>query len=105
MSNILTIGYTTEGSTDNRFLSGIIKRTFEEAAFECEGMIEVYDPICFESPKKDTFVENVLTISEKAFHSGINVLCIHVDADSDSDAHVMNYKITPSFNAAFESKK
>ncbi|MCO6491039.1 MAG: hypothetical protein J5I98_21660 [Phaeodactylibacter sp.] len=45
MSNIVTIGFVTEGTTDVRFLENIIKRAFEEIAFDCSGEIEVYDPI------------------------------------------------------------
>jgi hypothetical protein len=32
MSNIVIIGFATEGATDVRFLESIIRRTFEEVA-------------------------------------------------------------------------
>ena len=51
MANILTIAYTTEGSTDERFLNTIIKKVFEEVAFECDGVIEVYDPVFLNFPQ------------------------------------------------------
>ena len=37
MSNILQIGYTTEGVTDIRFLENIIRRSFERIVLECDG--------------------------------------------------------------------
>lgn len=35
------IGFVTEGTTDARFLGNIIQRSFEDAAFECKGQIEI----------------------------------------------------------------
>ena len=55
MTNILTIGIISEGVTDERFLPNIIRKTFEELAFECNGEIEVYEP---ESFKLNTFEVN-----------------------------------------------
>lgn len=97
MANILTIAYTTEGSTDERFLNTIIKKVFEEVAFECDGVIEVYDPVFFKFPQKEDFVSGVADLSKKAYQSGINVLCIHVDADSNKDDDVTKFKIIPAF--------
>lgn len=34
------VGFTTEGSTDVRFLRKIIERSFEEIAYECQGDVE-----------------------------------------------------------------
>jgi hypothetical protein len=45
MANILTIAYTTEGTTDERFLKSIISKVFEDAAFDCESQIEIFDPV------------------------------------------------------------
>ena len=88
MSNILTIAFTTEGTTDERFLKNIITKVFEELCFECESDIEVYEPLYLKFPKKDSFVEDVKNLSLKAFESGINVLCIHTDADHRNDKEV-----------------
>ena len=41
MTRQITIGFTTEGRTDVRFLESIIQRSFEGVAFECKGKIEV----------------------------------------------------------------
>ena len=99
MANILTIAYATEGSTDERFLNTIIKKVFEEIAFDCEGVIEVYDPVFMQLPKANSFVNSLVNLSRKAYQSGFNVLCIHVDADSNVDAEVIKYKIAPAFKA------
>ncbi|OQP59258.1 hypothetical protein A3860_38040 [Niastella vici] len=104
MSNILTIGYTTEGTTDQRFLKTIILKVFEELAFYCEGDIEVFEPIFIEFPKENGFINDVLEVALKASTAGINVLCIHVDADNSKDEDVNKFKFTPA-NAALLNKE
>jgi hypothetical protein len=99
VSNILTIAYTTEGSTDQRFLKSIILRMFEEVAFDCEGVIEVFDPIFIKFPKSDSFINGVIAASIKAYDIGMNVLCVHVDADSNKDDEVLTSKIEPAISA------
>lgn len=99
MSNILTIAYTTEGSTDQRFLKSIIIKVFEEVAFGCEGSIDVFDPVFIRLPKKDDFVSNLLAVAAEAHKIGINVLCVHVDADNNSDEQVTHFKVNPAFSA------
>lgn len=99
MSNILTIAYTTEGATDQRFLKAIIAKVFEELAFDCDGIIEVFDPVFIKFPKQLGFVNDFINVSIEAYKIGINVLCVHVDADSYSDEDVIKFKIAPAFNA------
>lgn len=102
MSNIVTIAFSTEGTTDKRFLASIIRKTFEKVAFECESTIEVYEPVYIQpvtSQNKLSFVQSVESISKLAFDRGINILCIHVDADHSSDNEVFNNKINPAFSA------
>ncbi|MEM0995977.1 MAG: hypothetical protein AAGN35_02810 [Bacteroidota bacterium] len=41
MTRQLIIGLAAEGTTDYRFLSNIIRRTYEELAFECQGDVEI----------------------------------------------------------------
>ncbi|MES2330850.1 MAG: DUF4276 family protein [Bacteroidota bacterium] len=96
MSNILTIAYTTEGTTDERFLGSVIQNAFESAAFNCEDQIEVFEPIFIKFPKIDTFVNDAIAVAKKAFDIGINVLCIHMDADSPSNADTLKYKFNPA---------
>jgi hypothetical protein len=97
--NILTIGFTYEGKTDFRFLSNIIKRTFESLAFECKGQVEVYEPRDF-LVKEDHFVNDVIAAARNAKY--INILCVHVDADSDDDLTAVTFKIVPTLNAINE---
>jgi Domain of unknown function (DUF4276) len=102
MSNILTIAYTTEGTTDERFLKNIIAKVFEELCFECETDIEVYEPMYLKFPKELGFVDDVKTLSVKAYESGINVLCIHTDADHSNDKEVLTFKINPALEGVNE---
>lgn len=98
MSNILTIGYLTEGSTDKRFLGGVIKRTFDEVAFTCENDIEVFDPLHLKYDFAESYVETTLNVARRAFEMGLHVLCVHVDADDNSDKEVVKHKISPLIN-------
>lgn len=96
--NILIIGFTTEGSTDVRFLESIIGRTFQDVASECEGYLEIHDVIHI-PVEGNTFSDEVLRAGQEAADRGVMVLCVHVDADDDSDADVYANKITPAFEA------
>lgn len=99
MSNIVTIGFSTEGTTDKRFLGSIIKNTFEEVAMNCEGLIEIFEPEHIDFPKGDGFVEGVKKLSKIAFDKGIYILCIHTDADNRSDIDAFTNKINPAVEA------
>lgn len=96
MSNILQIGFTTEGSTDERFLSNIIQKTFESAVFECNSDIEVYEPMHLKK-QGDGFINQITKIASE--YSFFHVICIHCDADSPNIENVMNEKINPAFTA------
>ena len=91
----LSIGLYTEGSTDVRFLTSIIKRTFEDVCFECQGELEVLD-IQNIRINKGTFPEDVINA---AHNSGIMILCVHTDADDSADTTVYQNKITPALKA------
>jgi hypothetical protein len=97
MSQII-IGFTTEGSTDNRFLENIIIRTFVSIGYECKSQIEVITPILYiEKPNGEDFISQISHCSVNAFEKGIMAFCIHVDADNSSDADVVKNKISPAF--------
>ncbi len=104
MSNILTIGYITEGTTDVRFLDNIIERTFSEAAMACKGVIEVYTPQHIPSQGK-TFKEKVFQAAMTAKQQGVMVLCVHTDADDSSDEKARTERILPSFEAVLETEE
>ena len=89
MSNILTIAYTVEGSTDQSFLQNIIRKTFEEVALNCKGLIEVYEPVFIKFDWRKGFAEDILSLSAQVFRIGINIFCIHVDADNATDEVVL----------------
>lgn len=93
MGNILTIGLVSEGTTDQRFLPNIIRRTFEELAFDCKGEIDVYEPEIIEK-KGRSFSEHVLNASKD--YNWLNVLCVHTDSDDISDKNVLDNKINPT---------
>lgn len=98
MSNIVTIGYITEGKTDIRFLQNIIHRTFQEVSFDCTGEIEVFEPQVIQI-NEGSFVEEVQKASSEASKQGLLVLCVHVDADNSSDENVIKFKIGPAIEA------
>lgn len=101
MSNILQIGFTTEGSTDVRFLKNIIWKIFQEIATECNGVIDVYEPE-FLKKGDGSFVEKVLGVCE--MFNYFHVICIHCDSDSASTENVFNYSINPAFDAVDKSE-
>ena len=103
MSNILTIGYTAEGSTDVRFLDNVIERTFTEAAIDCKGVIEVYPPQYIPTQEK-AFNEKVLEAAIAADQQGLMVLCVHTDADDSSDEKARAERIHPSFEAVLQAE-
>jgi hypothetical protein len=95
--NLLTIGYTTEGKTDKRFLGNIIRRTFEDLSLACTGQIEIYEPQHIEITGATTFTDRILRSAKEA--KWAHILCIHADSDANNDENVMQNKITPSFQA------
>lgn len=93
MSNILQIGITTEGSTDNRFLPFIVQKTFENLLLSSTGEIELYEPIDL-GKIYGNFSDGLLEMSKKFEY--FHVICVHCDADSDSEKKVLKNKIQPS---------
>lgn len=94
MSNILQIGFTTEGITDVRLLKNIIWKTFQSVAFECNTSIEVYEPELLEK-KGETFNEQILNLTIE--HNYFHVICVHRDSDSPSMDITNENMIKPSF--------
>ncbi|GAB4010965.1 hypothetical protein GCM10028808_23250 [Spirosoma migulaei] len=98
MSQIVTVGFITEGTTDVRFLSGIIRRTFEDLTWECQQAIEVYPPMALAVSKLGlTFSDYVLEAAKSAETDKLMVLCVHTDADDDRDTETFNNRIAPAF--------
>jgi hypothetical protein len=97
MTRQLFIGLFTEGSTDNRFLESVVKRAFDEAAFEAVGDFEIYlQPINL-SKQGLSFAEQVIQAAKKGLEQfGITILCIHRDADNENDSNVFQNSINPA---------
>jgi hypothetical protein len=95
MANIITPGYSTEGTTDRRFLESIIKRTFDKVAFDCESLITVYDPMYLRKENGLGFPQFIRSLARAGYESGIDIMCLHVDADSANTNNVMAAKINP----------
>lgn len=91
------IGYTTEGSTDVRFLGKIIERTFEEIAYECIGDVEpVIWPLKVDRNELP-FKEYALKAAQQGVEEiGMMILCIHTDADDTTNQTALENKIAPA---------
>lgn len=91
------VGFTTEGTTDVRFLEKIIERSFEEIAYECQGDVEpVVWPLVV-AKKNLSFREYTLKAAQQGVDEiGMMVLCIHSDADDVTNQNVLVNKIVPA---------
>jgi hypothetical protein len=99
MSRPLIIGLITEGTTDVRFLRGVIARTFEALIMsESNKMPDIY-PIEVIRSIPGTFNESIVHAAKKAEESGITILCVHTDADARTDKASFDNKILPAFQA------
>ena len=96
MTQQVLIGLLAEGTTDLRFLSSVVRRTFERVAFDCWDTIEIVEIIPLKSFQKG-FADQVLDVSKSGRERyDITVLCVHVDADDRTDKTVITHKIEPT---------
>ena len=96
MSNFILAGLFTEGTTDNRFLESVVKRTLEDVAFDCTGDIETAIEIININKTGLTFNNQVLEASKTALEKfSILLLFVHTDADGINDDNIFNSKIIP----------
>lgn len=86
MPAIITIAYFVEGSTDERFLSPIIQRTFYHLVAEAAFDIDVATPIYLDKSTEECVKEYVEEVK------GYSAVCIHVDGDKDSYEKAYDYK-------------
>jgi Domain of unknown function (DUF4276) len=97
---MILAGLLAEGSTDNIFLENIVKKTLYDIAFECKQNVETDLTIIAIDKTGLNFVEQVLAASKKGIAEyGINVLCVHVDADNTTIQDAYNHRINPAKNA------
>ncbi len=98
MSRPLILGLMTEGTTDVRFLSSVISRTFEELIIsESNELPDIY-PIEIIRSIPDNFNNNVVNAASIAEETGVMILCIHIDADARNDKASFDNKILPAFH-------
>ncbi|MBO4614859.1 MAG: DUF4276 family protein [Bacteroidales bacterium] len=100
MAKQVFIGFTTEGTTDARFLEKIVERTFEEVAYECYCDIEPVLRFINVNKTGLSFTDYIIKASRQGFDEmGMMILCVHSDADGPTDKTVMKNKIIPAKNA------
>jgi hypothetical protein len=100
----ISIGLFREGNTDTRLLTSIIKRTFDSVSFEC-GNVIVISYIQTIEVKQRKFVDAMTNAAKKCIEQyGINILCVHTDADYSTDEIAMRHKIEPALNKIYSMK-
>lgn len=91
------IGFTTEGTTDERFLETIIERTFVDIAFECHGDVEPVVKFLKVDKTGLGFSDYVCkAIQQGVDEIGMMVLCVHADADGKTIDNVITNKFDPT---------
>jgi hypothetical protein len=97
MTRQLFIGLYTEGNTDSRFLESVVKRAFDETAFEAMGDFEIYLQHIYLKETGLSYPEQVIRAAQDGVAQfGITVLCLHKDADAEDDTHTFQYSINPA---------
>ena len=101
----LIIGLACEGTTDQRFLTSIVKRTFEEVILQHSTNVEILD-IQYITSQEKAFVEYVYEASIKGTADfGILILCLHADADASTDTDTFKNKINPAIENLKNKKR
>lgn len=97
MTRQVFIGLIAEGPTDIRFLPSVIERTFVEVAFDCDNDIEPYVRCLDVDKVKLGFNEYVEKASRQGVEEmGMDILCVHTDADSKDTEKAYVEKINPA---------
>jgi hypothetical protein len=99
--NELNIGLIAEGPTDIRFLESVIRRTYENVISEHNiSIIITLYPLNRNNYKSIKFVDIVKESSKDGFDRfGVQILCVHTDADSKDASQAYKNKINPSIIA------
>ena len=99
MARQLFIGLITEGPTDVRFLQSVVERTFIDVAFECENDLEPYVKCLTVEKVRLSFNEYVEKASRRGMEEmGMDILCVHTDADSKDTKRAYAEKINPAYD-------
>ena len=93
------IGLYTEGTTDERFLQSLVLKVFNEIAFEAHGDFDFFIKIIKIDRQGLSYVDQVLNASRDGIDKyGISFLCVHKDADDQSDERVFSTAIRPAIS-------
>lgn len=97
MGKQIFVGLTTEGTTDIRFLEHVVRRTFEDVAFDCPQDVEVYLYVIPSLKIGKSFPQYVKDTARLAWEMyGVMSLAVHTDADRDSYEQRVANKIVPA---------
>ena len=104
MTKQIFIGLFAEGRTDERFLQSVVRKAFNEMAFEAVGDFEFYiEPINIERSGL-SYMEQVLDAAKNGVEKyGITILCLHKDADEDNDINAFQNAIEPAIQRLQQS--
>jgi hypothetical protein len=96
---VLVLGLYAEGSTDERFLSPVIRRTTEELLAKYDGGSSwdeaLIMPIKLSSKQRANRAQSILTAAGKA--QGCHILIVHADADGPTHKKALAERFTPGF--------
>ena len=96
MRRQLFVGLPSEGDTDNRFLYPVIEKLLVEMAYDCRSQIDV-DIKIIDKVNSKSFIEQVSYAAKWGFSSfGIDILCVHADADGPNSQSTFRNKINPA---------
>lgn len=96
MPSFLYPAFTGEGNTDQRFLSQIIARTFQQLLFEARQQIDSVPPLWL---GKASGKEKVFAAAIKANDFTLELYCIHADADRLTHDEAFRQRIAPGIDA------
>ena len=102
----LNICLYTEGTTDIRFLENIVQQTYERAAIQAYGEIDIELHVITIDKTGLNFTQQVLKAAQKAKQEyGDTIICVHSDADRSSIDNTLNTKFVPAQRCLLEQEK
>ena len=100
MAYQVIVAFTTEGSTDIRFLENIVQQAFEHVSFECTKDIEIiYQTLTTTKVGQGSFANYVVEAAKEAAERGATTVAIHSDADRNSYDERLEYNFVPAQEA------
>ena len=96
MPKIFYPALSGEGNTDERFLSPVIARTFQELLFEARQQIDSATPLWLGKAKGK---DEIVAAAKKANDYTLELYCVHADADRLTHDEALRQRIIPGINA------